>query len=1346
MPGLRNRSTWEPLQLKASCVKSCANGYSLGITSNLTYANMQNEPVEGIFVYPMREREVVVGFEATVAGHIVGVQIQSCAKLEECRLDYCPCSTLDTQYGNGHDCSCCGTSGRGMHCTNGHIVLDEDLERTTFIMSTGTIGPMDLVTVVMSTTMEVGTLENGAVRLLCFGAGKQDRPPGSAQQCFHSIFTNPATSSLPYELSFQLLVRGACLLAGLESPTHALRADADPSAQSASTTYITLAEEHTYDRHVEIILHLSEPFQPQVILERGRLTFQEYEQQISARRDFIRISRKEAEPEKKMQFVRKRFHKDILCNPVLMLNLCPDLLSEPVELHHATRELFFLLDRSGSMSSTNVDRVKEGMLVAIKSLPPGTLLNIVGFGSILRTLFPSSRLCTNETLATACEYIQRMKADLGGTNLLGALSWVYQQPGQRSCPRQVFIITDRTVSNVGRVLELVRRHTCAARCFGLGLGPLACRRLLQGVAKVTGGNSEFLDVDERLQPKLIKALKKAFEPVLTDIRIDWYLPDNMEALLSPSEIPPIYPGNCLIGYCTLYDLSAFQSKKCELSRSQPSRWLSHGSEGSLSRHSKDELLQAPVSAPEHSDIEEALCEISREISSEFSCARPSDASGDTGETSLPIGRELKHNPSFCHSVDSNTNVQQSQKLGESGDIQCAANRHEVGEVLGLTGTLRARFSIAGEPESPSDVRLRIARASYVQEKYMLTHCSLSSERADLSPESDSAVLLHNASSLPQGLKRTAPSEPRGLTRWGTWRQAASSDSTDSGSAMAEERRLKQRALARSAMSGRSFSSPQGELDLHRLRRALEKVSFHQVLGGQLNEGDAETMPTPKGALSHRSLTDSNSLLFPASPLDWDTFTESEYLFSALPPEEPPTQCRAVIHGLLAGKPMSWEAVVDLSPLWKPEDLRTTPGRNSWLEIIHQLTARSVIRDFENMAEREPSSEHGLSKRYRTKAIQTRKGSNILCMYTAFTPINSSSSEGLASSMEMCDAGTHSGLRGRRHRADSMGLGCKPSRRDSEDFEDTMTSTDRDDTPASPCSLTSCDSSIGGSWNPASPSAASTRSQRSAESWSMESFFGSKFMLSRLRTAEQPSKHGPLKPHCLASERECESADYLPLVRLQLASGAFLLTNLYSECIQIPLDRLKRASPYTRHRSSRSPPLQCTSPSISTSTGPKPPAGQSDILMLASSSRLGFAHSEDIVDISVEPTSMEEVTPELHRAVPQVDSGRGSETDMFEGSLPEPSEQSVDYLVQQDLEGSSWATAVALAWLEHRCAGFFVEWELVAAKADFWLRGQQLPEGMDLASLKTAARQLFLLIRHWDENIKLNMLCYNPNNV
>uniref|UniRef100_A0A3Q2PYI8 von Willebrand factor A domain-containing protein 5B1 n=1 Tax=Fundulus heteroclitus TaxID=8078 RepID=A0A3Q2PYI8_FUNHE len=876
MVGLRNRSTWDPLLLKASCIKSCANGCSMGITAHLTYANADTESVE-VFVYPLEEKEVVVGFEAMIAGRLVGVHIQSRGKLKDCCLECCP--VTDGHCGRGQEWSCCcQMSGLDIQCTN-HLVLDEDLERTTFIVDCGVIGPMDIVSVVISTTLELPTMENGAIRIVyptlltpvvtgqvtaskgenggkseetatsCFGAssGKPDRALDYEQQCSHGLFTSPAVNLAPYELNFQLLVRGACLLA-LESPTHALRADADPGAQSASATYITLAQEHPYDRHIEIILHL--PHSPLVILERGRLSFSQYEQQICSRRDYVRYTRKDAEPERRLEYIRRRYHKDILCNPVLMLNFCPDLLSEPLELHKATRELLFLIDRSGSM--------QEAMAVALKSLPSGTMFNIVGFGTTIKPLFTSSKLCTDVsltqfvTLMQAYEYIQRMRADMRGTNLQGALSWLYQQPMQRSYPRQVFIITDGSISNVAKVLELVRRNTCAG-CFGFGLGPRACRRLLQGIAKLTGGTTEFLYDEERLQPKLqlIKSLKKAFEPVLTDVRIDWYLPENMEALLSPNEIPPLYPGDRLVGYCTLYDMTNFKAQKTE-------------------------------------ELEEALREISREISSEFSCARDAD--------------------------------------------------------LGLG---------PGELDWSSDIRRRIQQSSYIQEQYVLTHCSLSSERS------------------------------------------------------LEESRRRQKVLARSTMAARSFSSPQGELEMHRLRRALERVSFDQTLGGRLDESDGETGPPSRGAVSHRSLTDSG-LLFPASPLDWESFTDPEDLFTAAHPEDPPPgQCCSIIHGLLSGRPVSWEVTVDVGRLWPPEDQNITGNTDCglggedagkpWEEIIHHLTARSVIRDFEKLAEKESDTS---GKRYRMKAIQTSKHCNIVCMYTAFTITDGSTNKGLPESADV----------------------------------------------------------------------------------------------------------------------------------------------------------------------------------------------------------------------------------------------------------------------------------------------------------------------------------------------------------
>lgn len=63
--------------------------------------------------------------------------------------------------------------------------------------------------------------------------------------------------------------------------------------------------------------------------------------------------------------------------------------------------------------------------------------------------------------------------------------------------------------------------------------------------------------------------------------------------------------------------------------------------------------------------------------------------------------------------------------------------------------------------------------------------------------------------------------------------------------------------------------------------------------------------------------------------------------------------------------------MDLGHLWTPESLEIGgdegcaggggeegKGGKPWEEIIHQLTARSVIRDFEKMAEKECDTGHG----------------------------------------------------------------------------------------------------------------------------------------------------------------------------------------------------------------------------------------------------------------------------------------------------------------------------------------------------------------------------------------------------
>nr|XP_025034976.1 von Willebrand factor A domain-containing protein 5B2 [Pelodiscus sinensis] len=1317
MPGLYSLATWTALPLKSSCVKACANGYSLGVTAHLTYINSEEEPVEGVFIYPLEESEVVAGFEAATGSRKITFQMQNRHRAEECCAD------------------CSPSLGQPLFCSNGHLILDEDLKRSTFILSTGPVGPSEILTVVFSSSQELSTLPDGALHItfpsiltpLVVSIPESASEPGglcddSPTSCFGAtglrseqsfimppentdIFRGQVYNPFPYEFSFELLVKGPCLLAGLESPSHALRADANPYASSASTICVTLAEEHRCDRNLEIILYPCEPHHPHLVIEAGAMTYQEYEAHIRSRRDYMRIAKKDSDGDRQVAFVQKRFHKDIYHNPVLMLNFCPEVGSMPADLQTTTREILFLVDQSSSMSGPNISRIKEALLVAVKSLPSGTLLNIAGFGSHIKALFPASKPCSNENLRLACEHIQKLRADMHGTNLLAALTWILGQPLHRGYPRQLFIFMDANVSNAGKIIELIRSQASNVRCFSFGLGSGACRRLLRGLAKVSKGRAEFLSPEERLQPKLIKSLKKAIEPAVSDITIDWYVPDTMEALLSPNEIAALYPGDRLISYCTLYNIASFRDKKT--GRERVCRSLSRGSVGSAFQ-SQDEAYSPdaahPYPAGESQEISQALQEISLEFSA-----------GGVAESEKSV-------------------------------------------------------------DPVSDIWKRIYQASYIQEQYVLTHCSVSTDRSqgllshgstssestgsrDIAPEGGSLARTLETSSQ-QGQKSVSLCDSS--TKSAPLPQSRPTAGTKACMTLsAEELARRKKVLARAALSGRSFSSPHGELDAHRLRRALEKVSQkrNQSLEGKLDEIGPE-LPQLR-----RSLADSSNLLSPAH-LDWDMLVEPPYLFSPSPAAErgecevgacPPLRCQVVIHALSAGKPVSWEVTATLEPLLHCRDgdgKEELPQESckAWDKLLHQLTASSVIRDHENVAQREAELEHGFSRRLRLKAIQSSKACNMPSIYTCLVPVDSSTQEVLPRALEVRTSGgpsshTRGSLAGnRRQRSCSVGLARW---RDSEELDDAVISAEREESPASPVSI----SSAACGWEKqscpdglvASPSATSVGSQKSTEN-----FAGSRFSLSRIRG------HGlALRPQCLAPEsrlsKDSATHDYLPLVWLQQALGTFQLTESFSEVVQIPLDRLRRASPYASHRASLSP-GSCASPWALVAKG-SPDSGSKQVATKPSPEHVEPARGSQ--EGATEPGSphSHSTCSEVQSASvwPQADSGRGSETDACDHS-PATSEasgslQEVGFEADEgDLEGASWATAVALAWLEHCCAGFFVEWELLAAKADAWLRAQQLPEGVDVGSLKGAARHLFLLLRHWDENIQLNMLCYNPSNV
>lgn len=210
--------------------------------------------------------------------------------------------------------------------------------------------------------------------------------------------------------------------------------------------------------------------------------------------------------------------------------------------------------------------------------------------------------------------------------------------------------------------------------------------------------------------------------------------------------------------------------------------------------------------------------------------------------------------------------------------------------------------------------------------------------------------------------------------------------------------------------------------------------------------------------------------------------------------------------------------------------------------------------------------------------------------------------------------------------------------------------------------------------------------------------------------------------------------------LQLASGAFPLDAALCDAINVPMDKLKWTSPFSSHRSSLG--HLSHSSSRRAETADRSPCGPEACQQPGEHSFGIHSPSHSSRSTWVADSSLSSLgTPSTAAEQSQADSGRSSGSSVSERASP-----GCPLKRMLDLESMVWATAVALAWLEHSSANYFIEWEMVAAKASMWLSAQEVPEGRDLASIKAAANQLFIILRHWDENLQLTMLCYHPNSV
>ncbi|KAM4562255.1 von Willebrand factor A domain-containing protein 5B1 isoform 1-T1 [Odontesthes bonariensis] len=1286
MPGLINKENRCALPLSVSDITSCVRGYTLALTASMTYENIEDHAIEGIFIYPLEENSIVVGFEAMISSQIITLQIKDKAKIDDCYLE--SCNTINGAPQSG----------------SGHIVMDEDFEKTVLVVNLGNIPSMETVHILVSTSSELTTLPSGGIRVssppVCtprvqrtineeqglspnfsrtrdrhtWASSPHDQNPSSPQLCLASLLEEEAINSMDYEFNFQLEIRAPYLLAGVESPSHAIRADADSLARSATNVIITLADKYTYDYPVEILIYPSEPHQPHVLIENGDMTQEEYDEYLHSRSDFIKASKKDSSNERKVDIIHRRLHKDILHNPVVMLNFCPNLKSVCSDLRKVHGEFIFLIDRSGSMSGVNINRVKDAMVVILKSLVPGCLFNIVGFGSTFKSLFTTSQNYEEEALALACEFVRKIRADMGGTNILAPLTWIVRQPMFSGHPRLLFLLTDGAVSNTGKVIELVRSHARYIRCFTFGIGQNACRRLVGGLATVSKGTAEFLAEGERVQPKMIKSLKKTMSPVLSDISIEWLFPETKEVLLSPVGNTFLFPGDSLIGYNVVCDTTRYHDNPKSDKRRRYSMMRSTESASSVFYHSQEE-------EPAKTDVD----------------SQGSHREGPSG------GLYDSYHDSTINSSSVITEPDLMAGFDETSPRRRAYSTNQI-----------ADYNPSKKAYTPSD-------PTSVVPKNPLRRTKVQELIGQMSPEHEVQWKNDYQSQLASLSATSFRGQPASCRKNLPYQELPLQQKDDLG-----PNSLPQQQYNPQASDGSMPSAVKNHVGEDGSRSSTDSPSVGSI-------GDTD-------GYGHQ-------LCQAETPLE----TQMSDLGAA---NQHKGDCKAVVSGLLCGKPMKWEVVFDVDPFLNGREREEKVHEELWNETFHHLAGHSIIHDFEHMADQECEIEHGSGRKYQLYAIHTSKACNILSKYTAFVPIDLDTNEYLQTGVEYINPGeclkrgSRSRSGSRKNRGYSIGLGRSQSGGMSEEAEDVLLLNNGEDgvspcgTPPSAgwerCSFTEV--------SQRSPSVTSDQSQKS-----VESLFSARLALSRTRLLTRAAKGFMCRSHSKSGDSigdsENENKDYIPVVLLQLANGAFPLDTALCEAINVPMEKLKWTSPFTSHRTSLGHQSHSSSRRTDSADGSCRSPFEPDVHLQASEHTVG-AHSPSNLSRStwpdtglsslVGPSTAVEAPLSPH---PQLDGARSSGLGGIEMASPGGVMKQM-----QDLESMVWATAVALAWLEHSSASYFIEWELIAAKASMWLSAQNIPEGKDFSSIKAAANQLFIILRHWDENLQLNMLCYNPNSV
>lgn len=213
------------------------------------------------------------------------------------------------------------------------------------------------------------------------------------------------------------------------------------------------------------------------------------------------------------------------------LDLSPRIDEKDKSRELASKEIIFVLDCSGSMNGSSIVEAKKALEILLRAMKSGDKFNIYRFGSTFYKFSDNSVIYNDQSFENALGFLKITEADLGGTEILAPLKDIFNLDDNKSV-KNIILITDGEVGNEDEVTKLVKINAAGNKFFSVGIGYGPNEYFIKELARVTGGASQIIHPEERIEPKILGLFNNLSRGRIENLKIDW----QADSAQRPSEI------------------------------------------------------------------------------------------------------------------------------------------------------------------------------------------------------------------------------------------------------------------------------------------------------------------------------------------------------------------------------------------------------------------------------------------------------------------------------------------------------------------------------------------------------------------------------------------------------------------------------------------------------------------------------------------------------------------------------------------------------------------------------------------------------------------------------------------